>query len=78
MCIESSVLLYLWLAYSLSLSPRHMDIKNNNTHTHTCEKICPPRPLAGLISGDWREHEVKSRWDVGPLADWVGEVSERT
>lgn len=60
---------------SLSLPP--------NTHiqkekTHTPEMRCPPRPLVGLISGDWREHEGKSRWDVQPLEDWVGEVSERT
>lgn len=39
---------------------------------------CPPRPLAGLTSGDWREQEWKSRWDVQPLQDWTEEVSERT
>lgn len=47
-------------------------------HTHPPGMRCPPRPLAVLISGDCREHEWKSLWDVQPLEDWVGEVSERT
>lgn len=70
-----------WHKLSLSLSystphPRHTHIQK--TYTHTPEMRCPPRPMVGLISGDWREHEGKSRWDVQPLEDWVGEVSERT
>lgn len=53
---------------------------SENTHSPTlAPKIRSlPKPLAGLISGDWREQDMKSRWDVQPLAEWVGEVSERT
>ena len=65
---------------------RKMERQEGRTHTHTRThghahrpgRRRPPRPLAGLISGDWREHEWKSLWEVQPLEDWVGEVSERT
>lgn len=47
-------------------------------YKHTSGKSGPPKPLAGLTSGDWREQEWKSLWEVQPLQDWMGEVSERT
>lgn len=52
--------------------------QKNKQRSERGRERCPPRPLVGLISGDWREHEWKSLWDVQPLEDWVGEVSERT